>query len=63
MGDKKEPNKKHPNHVYEKYSASGDKVERKNKICPKCGQGTFLAQHKDRVHCGKCGYTEFSKKD
>ena len=30
----------------------------KNKTCPKCGPGTFLAEHKDRVSCGKCTYTE-----
>jgi len=34
----------------------------KNKACPKCGQGFFLAQHKDRITCGKCHYSEFSKK-
>jgi small subunit ribosomal protein S27Ae len=38
------------------------KVERKKKHCPKCGPGVFLADHKDRVSCGKCGYTEFKKK-
>jgi len=26
--------------------------------CPRCGD-TFLAQHDDRQHCGKCGYTEW----
>jgi len=30
----------------------------KNKYCPKCGEGTFLANHKDRMTCGKCGYME-----
>ena len=30
----------------------------KNKSCPKCGQGVFLAQHKDRSTCGKCNYME-----
>ena len=32
------------------------------KSCPRCGPGTFLATHKNRVHCGKCGYAEISKK-
>ena len=66
MAEKKkgaEEPKKHPNLVYENYSASGDKLERKNKMCPKCGDGTFLAAHKNRAHCGKCGYTEFQKKE
>jgi len=30
----------------------------KNKTCPKCGAGVFLAEHKDRRTCGKCGYSE-----
>ncbi len=30
----------------------------KNRSCPKCGPGTFLAEHKDRRTCGKCGYSE-----
>jgi len=32
------------------------------KSCPKCGPGVFMAEHKDRTSCGKCGYTEFKKK-
>jgi len=30
--------------------------------CPRCGPGTFLGVHKDRVACGKCGYAEIQKK-
>ena len=30
------------------------------KPCPKCG--ARLAAHKDRMSCGKCGYTEFKPK-
>lgn len=26
--------------------------------CPRCGD-TFLGDYGDRVHCGKCSYTEF----
>ena len=26
--------------------------------CPRCGD-TFLAEHDDRFHCGKCSYTEW----
>lgn len=33
----------------------------KKRACPKCGQGTALAEHKDRLHCGKCGYSESKK--
>ena len=50
--------------VWKLYQVSGDKAERKNKFCSKCGSGVFLAKHKDRMTCGKCGYSEFiSKKD
>jgi len=27
--------------------------------CPRC-EDSFLAEHEDRVHCGKCGYTEWT---
>ncbi len=27
--------------------------------CPRCGD-TFLADHGDRKHCGRCGYTEWA---
>ncbi len=40
------------------YEVSGDSLKRKNKSCPKCGPGVFMASHKDRVTCGKCGYME-----
>lgn len=49
--------------VQEKYyKIDGDKVERLRRSCPKCGDGVFMAEHKDRFTCGKCGYTEFKKK-
>jgi len=44
------------------YDVSGGSVVRKRKSCPKCGDGVFMAKHKDRESCGKCGYTEFQKK-
>ncbi|AIY89958.1 30S ribosomal protein S27ae [Geoglobus acetivorans] len=43
------------------YEVKGDKVVRTRKFCPRCGEGVFLAEHKDRRTCGKCGYTEFKK--
>ena len=45
------------------YKVDGNKVERIKPTCPKCGPGIFMAAHKDRVSCGKCGYTEFKKKE
>jgi len=42
---------------FEKYSIEGGAAKGKQ-TCPKCGPGVFLALHKDRVHCGTCGYME-----
>ena len=39
------------------YNISGE-LKRTRKFCPKCGPGIFMATHKDRYHCGNCGYTE-----
>jgi len=61
MAKKKKAQKK-PMQRWKLYQVSGNKLERKNKSCPKCGSGVFLAQHKDRVACGNCHYTEFLKK-
>ncbi|HLC71199.1 MAG TPA: 30S ribosomal protein S27ae [Candidatus Nanoarchaeia archaeon] len=44
------------------YTISGEKAARKNKFCPKCGQGTFMGVHSNRVVCGKCHYVEFVKR-
>ncbi len=43
----------------EVFKVEGENVNRTRKHCPKCGPGVFLAEHKNRVSCGKCGYTEF----
>ena len=40
------------------YTVSGNSVKRNKKSCPKCGEGYFLAEHKDRLTCGKCSYME-----
>lgn len=45
------------------YDISGPKIERKNRTCPKCGPGMFMGKHKNRVVCGKCHYTEYTKKE
>ena len=44
------------------YKLEGDKLVRTHRVCPKCGQGFFLADHYDRWSCGKCGYTIFKRK-
>ncbi len=43
------------------YKVDGDKLERKNPVCPRCSDGVFMADHGDRYACGKCGYTEMKK--
>ncbi|MAM36422.1 MAG: 30S ribosomal protein S27ae [Candidatus Poseidoniales archaeon] len=55
MGDGPKPNAK-----WSKYSVSEDgTLTRKAEFCPDpgCGPGVFLAIHKDRKSCGRCGYT------
>lgn len=47
--------------VWKLYEAKGS-LKRKNKSCPKCGPGVFLAEHKNRISCGKCGYAEMKGK-
>lgn len=44
------------------YKLEDGKLVRTKKHCPKCGPGVFMAEHGDRVSCGRCGYTEFKKK-
>ena len=58
----KEEKKKKPFNRYKMYAVSGEKLERKNKECPKCGKDSCLASHKDRMTCGKCGYVEIMAK-
>jgi small subunit ribosomal protein S27Ae len=41
------------------YKIEGNHIERLHRECPKCGPGVFMAEHKDRISCGQCGYTEF----
>ncbi|PKK81761.1 MAG: 30S ribosomal protein S27ae [Thermoplasmata archaeon HGW-Thermoplasmata-2] len=44
------------------YDVKDGKLIRKNRACPKCGPGVFLAEHENRVSCGKCGYAEIKSK-
>ena len=43
------------------WTIEGDKIVRARKSCPKCGPANFLADHYDRMHCGRCGYTLFKR--
>ncbi len=40
------------------YEVGGEKLTRTHHACPKCGPGTFLAEHANRRSCGRCGYSE-----
>lgn len=53
--------KHQPSKKSDVYEVKEGKVERKRKFCPKCGPGVFMARHDGRLHCGRCGYTEFVK--
>lgn len=44
------------------YTVKGNELTKK-KSCPRCGDGTTLAQHSNRAYCGRCGYTIFEKRD
>lgn len=43
------------------YKIEGKTAVAERRYCPRCGPGVFMGEHKDRVSCGKCGYTEFKK--
>jgi small subunit ribosomal protein S27Ae len=61
-GKKQRTGKKHSSvKTHSFYGISGENAERKRKPCPRCGQGTWLGEHKGRLYCGKCGYTEFQR--
>ncbi|MCF2142177.1 MAG: 30S ribosomal protein S27ae [Candidatus Heimdallarchaeota archaeon] len=48
--------------VWKYYKVDKSGIKRLRKECPRC-KGSFLAEHKDRRHCGHCGYTEYKTKD
>ena len=60
-GAKGAAKKKPGSQLWKVYEIQGDKLVRKNKFSPK-SQGDFMANHKDRLVCGKTGYTEYKKK-
>ncbi len=60
MAKKKKRKNRKPSNKWKKYKIENGKIIT-GRFCPKCGPGVFLAEHKDRWHCGKCGYTEFKR--
>lgn len=47
--------------IWKLYKIEGGKVIRLRKSCPRCGDGTFLAEYKNRTYCGKCGWSQIKK--
>jgi len=64
MADKEKEKKPKTPRIAKKdyFKLEGTKLTRTRRHCPKCGPGVFMAEHPNRVACGKCGYTEFKKK-
>lgn len=58
MKGKKAPRKRRKVQKGKLIEAKGETISRK-KTCPKCGAGVFMAEHKNRFACGKCGFTEW----
>jgi small subunit ribosomal protein S27Ae len=63
-GQKKPKSKsKHRNvQIWKKYRVEAGKALMAGKWCPRCGPGVSMAQHRDRIACGRCGYAELEKK-
>jgi len=47
--------------VWNYYKVEDNGIKKLKNKCPRCGAGTFMAEHKDRYSCGKCGYTEWKE--
>ena len=47
---------------YKMYKVEGDKLV-KEKSCPRCGPGVFVMKANNRIYCGKCKYTEYTKSE
>ena len=62
MATPRKKDKKHVNVKPVKINTLYDGGKARNRSCPKCGQGVFMANHKNRWSCGKCSYTEFKGK-
>lgn len=43
------------------YVIESDKLVRTRRFCPRCGPGVFLAEHENRLTCGRCHYSETKK--
>ncbi|HXW37850.1 MAG TPA: 30S ribosomal protein S27ae [Nitrososphaerales archaeon] len=68
-GEEKKPEKKEKPkapkrriQVHKLYKVEGQSLLRLRKECPRCGKGYFMAEHKNRLTCGNCGYTTYTQK-
>jgi small subunit ribosomal protein S27Ae len=53
-GKKKHKKRKVKLAVLKNYKVEGGKVVRLRQMCKVCPAGTFLAEHSDRLYCGRC---------
>ena len=54
---KKHVHKKEKLRILKCYKVDGEKVVRLRRMCEVCPPGTFLAEHEDRLYCGRCRST------
>lgn len=47
--------------IWEKYNVREGEVDREGEMCPRCGEGVFLAEHDSRLTCGRCGFSEIKE--
>ena len=59
-GKKKHHKKKVKLAVLNYYKVEDDKVVRLKQMCKVCPPGTFIAEHEDRLYCGRC-HTAYTK--
>ena len=61
---KKHVHKKEKLRILKCYKVDGEKVVRLRRMCEVCPPGTFLAEHEDRLYCGRCrsAYTKLVDK-
>ena len=61
---KKHLHKKEKLRILKCYKVDGEKVVRLRRMCEVCPPGTFLAEHDDRLYCGRCrsAYTKLVDK-
>ena len=59
-GKKKHHKKKVKLAVLNYYKVEDDKVVRLKQMCKGCPPGTFIAEHEERLYCGRC-HTVYTK--